>query len=486
MKKLFHLAVSVRKPLLDASPLRALLSAVLLAMPGVCRSQASQPDIDHLTPGQLKSGPATDEAAAKMEAGAPEPITLQDAVQRAQNIYSPYLSTVSDAQFAKEDALQARNAMLPSFGYTQQFLGTEGNGKTPSGRFVTNDGVHVYRLWAVMHQDVPAGFFTKSSYKRAQASAALAEAKQEIARRGLIVTVTKSFYTLIASQRKYASAQQSADQAMHFFEDATKLEKGGEVAHADVVKAQLQFNQQKVALKEAELSMNNAHLALAVMLSPSFDENFTAVDDMDHMPVLPPMPELRAQAARENQDIRAAMQIVLQAKADVSIARAGFFPTFSLDAVYGIEANAIALHSAVAAAKDLGPLPNLGYFVTASANVPIWNWGTTRSKLKQAELKRAQAQTDLTQTQREALSNFYSFYNEADAAHSEVNMLREATDEAAESLRLTTLRYQAGEATALEIVDAQNTLATARNALDDGEARFRVSIASLQTLTGQF
>jgi hypothetical protein len=37
--------------------------------------------------------------------------------------------------------------MLPSFGYTQQFLGTEGNGKTPSGRFVTNDGVHVYRLW---------------------------------------------------------------------------------------------------------------------------------------------------------------------------------------------------------------------------------------------------------------------------------------------------------------------------------------------------
>jgi len=180
------------------------------------------------------------------------------------------------------------------------------------------------------------------------------------------------------------------------------------------------------------------------------------------------------------------VQTLQQANADVSIARGGFFPTFSLDAVYGIEANAIALHSAAAAAKDLGPLPNPGYFITATANVPIWNWGTTRSRLKQAELKRAQAQADLTQTQREALSNFYSAYNEAVAARAEIETLRDAAGRAAESLRLTILRYQAGEATALEIVDAQNAIASARNALADGEARYRIAIASLQTLTGQF
>lgn len=434
----------------------------------------------------LYSSSLPNQASANADPGAPETITLQDAIQRAQKIYSPYLATVTDAQVAREDALQARNGMLPSFGYTQQFLGTQGNGKTPSGRFVTNDGVHVYRLWGVMHQDIPAGFFTGASYKRAQAVAAFTEAKQEIARRGLVVAVTRNFYTLIAAQRKYATAQQTAGEALHFFEDTTNLEKGGEVAHADVVKAQLQFNQQKVALREAELAMDNAHLALAVMVSPTFDQNFTAVDEMDNMPPLPPLPELRELAARENQDIHAAMQALLQANADVSIARAGFLPTFSLDAVYGIEANAIALDSAEAAAKGLGPLPNLGYFVTASANVPIWNWGTTRSKLKQAQLRRAQARADLTQTQREALSNFYSFYNEAGTARSEVNMLRDAADEAAESLRLSTLRYRAGEATALEVVDAQTTLAGARNALADGEARYRVALASLQTLTGRF
>jgi len=57
---------------------------------------------------------------------------------------------------------------------------------------------------------------------------------------------------------------------------------------------------------------------------------------------------------------------------------------------------------------------------------------------------------------------------------------------AADSLRLTNLRYQAGESTVLEIVDAQNTLTQARNAYDDGQIRYRIAIANLQTLTGSF
>jgi len=48
------------------------------------------------------------------------------------------------------------------------------------------------------------------------------------------------------------------------------------------------------------------------------------------------------------------------------------------------------------------------------------------------------------------------------------------------------LRYQAGEATVLEVVDAQTTLAGARNAYDDGLARYRVALANIQTLTGAF
>ena len=60
----------------------------------------------------------------------------------------------------------------------------------------------------------------------------------------------------------------------------------------------------------------------------------------------------------------------------------------------------------------------------------------------------------------------------------------ENRDLSAESLRLTTLRYQAGEATVLEVVDAQNTLTQAQGAYHDGVVRYRAALANLQTLTG--
>ena len=57
---------------------------------------------------------------------------------------------------------------------------------------------------------------------------------------------------------------------------------------------------------------------------------------------------------------------------------------------------------------------------------------------------------------------------------------------AAESLRLTTLRYQGGASPATEVVDAETALVTARNAYADAQVRYRTLLATLQTFTGSF
>ena len=131
-------------------------------------------------------------------------------------------------------------------------------------------------------------------------------------------------------------------------------------------------------------------------------------------------------------------------------------------------------------------LPNLGYFLTVNVTVPVWDWGGLRSKLRQSETRQHQAEVTLTQAQRQLMSNLYAMYNEAMAARAGVDNLQHVADLAAESLRLTTLRYQAGESTALEVVDAQNTFVLARNVIDDAQVRYRVALAELQTLTGRF
>jgi outer membrane protein TolC len=416
----------------------------------------------------------------------PLTITLQDAQSRAQKYNADYLSATIDAKSAHEDALQARNARLPSVNYRMDYLGTEGNGKLPSGRFVTNDGVHVYRVWGMLHQDFTMNTLTGLGSSRAAAVEAVAKAKADIARRGLAVTVTKNYAALIVAQRKYATAQQTLAEAQRFYGNTQDSERQGQSSHNDVVKAQLQYEQQDQAFEEAKLAMEDSRLNLAVLLFPDLNENFTVVDDLDSPPSLPAFADVQSMAEKVNPDLRVAVETARQADFDVTAARNSFLPTLTLDAVYGIEANAFALHSTAAADPRAGVLPNLGYFITASLNVPVWDWGTLRSKLRQAQFKQQQAHIEITQTQREQLSNLYASYNEALVARSAVARLRAAADAAAENLRLVNLRYQAGESSAFEVVDAQNTNAQARNAYDDTLARYRVALTTLQTITGNF
>jgi len=413
-------------------------------------------------------------------------ITLADALQRAKQNEPTFLAAAADAAIARDDSVQAKAGMLPAFTATTQYIGNQESPGLRTGRFVSMDGVNMYRAWLVARQDLSASTFMGTPLRKARASEAAALAKLEVAQRGLVVTVTRSYYAFISAQRKYATAQQAAQQAQRFFDIAQQQERLGQVARSDAVKAEISARQQRQAFDESALTMDNARLTLAVLLFPAFNENFSVVDDMQIAPALPPFADVRSMAERENPELRAAGELLRAAAEDVRLARSALLPSLSIEANYGIEANEFALHSAVSADPGLGVLPNLGYAVTVNLSVPLWDWGGLHSKVRQSRTRQRQASATLSQTQRQLVSNLYSTYNETLTARAAVDSLRRVAGLAGESLRLTTLRYQAGESTAFEMADAQNTLVQARNAADDAEARYRVAIAELQTLTGSF
>jgi outer membrane protein TolC len=395
-------------------------------------------------------------------------------------------SAISDVKSAAEDRGQAKSSLLPSINVTSQYLGTQGNGVNPSGRYVSNDGVHLYRDWAALHEEVTANTFRKTGTQRAEASEILAKARVEIAQRGLAVTVTKNYYALVTAQRKYATAQSAAQEADRFLERTGQQERLGEVAHYDVVKAQLQSEDQQQSFDDAALAMETTRLSLAVLIFPALNENFTVVDDLDSGPVLPSFGDVQMLAEHENPEIRAALQAVRQSSLDTEAARNARLPALSVDLTYGIEANAFALHSTVAAFPEGGVLPNLGYAVVANLTIPIFDWGAQKSKVRQAQLRETQVQTQVSQKQRQIAVNLQLNYDEAVGARASVNRARRAMELATESLSLSNNRYIGGAAPASEVVDAQNALVKARNDYADAQTRYRVAIAALQTFTGGF
>jgi outer membrane protein TolC len=423
----------------------------------------------------------TDNNTNQATSAAPLTVTLQDAIARARKNSPEYRAALTAYGSAKEDRVQGRAALLPGVNYNAGFLYTEGNG-TATGRFVGANGVHEYLSQGNVHQDISLQGLAE--YRRTLAAEAVARARSEIAARGLVVTVVQAYYHFVVAQRKYDTAQRAATQGRRFLDISQKLEQGGEVAHSDVIKAQIQFQQQQRDLQESELEMNRSRLELAVLVFTDFNENFSVVDDLQTPEPLPSLSEAQAAAARQNPELRAALSVLQEARQEVGVAWSGFLPSVKLDYFYGIDSNHFATRQFDPVSQQA--VRNLGYAATATLQLPVWNWGSNRSKLKQASLVREQAQVELSFTQRQLLAKLRTLYDEAQTGRAELDSLNQSADLAAESLRLTTLRYQSGEATVLEVVDAQNTATLTRNAFSDGQSRYRVALANLQTLTGNF
>ncbi|HUK23714.1 MAG TPA: TolC family protein [Terriglobales bacterium] len=421
-------------------------------------------------------GAQTNTSAGSAPPSGPGPrLTLNDAIRLAKSNAPDFQRALAEAGVAREDRVQARAAMLPSLAYTTGAIYTKPNG-TDTAAFIAANGPREYLSQGAVHETLSLA--SAADYRRARALEALARARAEIAARGLISTITRDFYDVIITQQKYENAQAAADDARKFVDLSRKLENGGEVAHSDVVKAQLQANDRERDVEDARLAAEQAKLGLAVLIFPTFTADYDLVNDLGEVPTLPEFTHIQDLAAHNNPEIAAANAAMQAAQNEVSSAFAGHLPSLSFDYFYGIDANHYATYS--------GDIDNLGYQAVATFNLPIFDWGATRSKIKQAQLRRDAARVELSAAQRAALANLRLFYNQAKTARTQIDLLKQSADLAAESLRLTVLRYEGGEATALEVVDAQNASLLAQNNYAEGAGRYRAALANLQTLTGTF
>jgi outer membrane protein TolC len=459
------------------------MSLAFFACTLLCAAQEpTQEPASQQPPAEPVSQPPT--AQPTNNTAAPIRLTLQDALDRARRNSVPFQAAVTNAGLARQDRRQAFNALLPSVTYDNSAIYTQSAGPIATAAtgvpviFIANNAVHEYVSQANVHEAIDVAGI--ANYRKVSAIAAIAKWQAEIASRGLVVTVTQGYYFVAATQRKLETAKRNAEEGERFFKVTQDLEAGGEVAHADVIKAELQMRERQRALQEAQLAFLNARLEFSILIFPKFEENFEVAEDL-HAPVpLPTLAEVQARAARDNPDVRAALAAVQASNHDVFGARAGYLPSLTLDYFYGIDATKFATHTVFQGQK----FSNLGSSVVGTLNIPIWNWGSTQSKVKQAELRRDQSKRELSLAQRRLLAEIRSLYAEAETALNEQEGLNRSAQLAEESLKLVTLRYRNGESTVLEVVDAQNTFAQANGAYQDGAVRYRVALANLQTLTG--
>jgi outer membrane protein TolC len=164
------------------------------------------------------------------------------------------------------------------------------------------------------------------------------------------------------------------------------------------------------------------------------------------------------------------------AEADVSIARSERKPQLIYSFGAGFDSD------------SLFPRPlrdHSGVQVTLGFTIPIFDWGISRSKEKQARLKVQQQDNARALAERQFAQAFFSARTQALFARDRIRRLAASIRDAESNVTTSTARYRSGEAPISEVVDAENQLVTTRQAYYQALFDYQTAKSRLARASGQ-
>lgn len=410
-----------------------------------------------------------------------EPLALEQVLGLANAQVSALRQAQLNERIAAEDVRQARAAFLPKvtspldYIYTSPSVGLRpGEPRTQS--FIANNAIGEYQALLSVGGDVDISGRLRATLARANALLDAARAGTEVARAALRQTTVEAYYGLSLAEAARRSAEQNLAAAQQFELITSLLLKGGEVAPVDLTRAELQTNQRQNELEQARANESVAADALRVLVGYGAARAVSTTDlstlvpaDGDVERFTAEMIQRRPELAQFEAERRAAQQ-------DILVARAERLPQLSYTLNGGFDTDSVKLprlkeHTGVSAAVHVV--------------VPIFDWGATRSRERQAQARLQIAENERATSLRAFAQQFSSARTQALSAAARIRLAAAGLRLAQSNLNASIARYRAGEAQIVEVTDAQTSLAAQRLAYFQAIFDYQIALARLRQAAGQ-
>lgn len=444
-------------------------------MPGATASPA--PAVGSPSPGALPSSVPVGTASSQSAT----PLTLDEALRLANAQASSFQQAGFNERIAAEDVKQAQAAFLPrvtaplSYLYTSPAMGLPpGTPRAPS--FLANNAVGESQAYVNVAGDFDIAGRLRATLEKNRALLAAAHAGTEVARRALAQAVLETYYGLSLAIAQRRAAEDNLAAAEEFERITSLLLSGGEIAPVDLTRARLQTIARRDELEKARANEEVAGGALRVFIGYDFtspisttDLAMSLPDDSEPQQFKPNEISRRPEFAQLDAQLRAARQ-------EAKIARADRLPQLSYSLLGGFDTDSI---------RPPRLKEHTGVSGAISLTIPVFDWGATRSKERQARLRAQLVENERTIALRGFTQQFYAAQIQATTAAVRIRLAREGILEAQNNLAASIARYRAGEAQIIEVTDAQTTLVAQRAALIQALFDYQTGLARLRQATGR-
>lgn len=402
-----------------------------------------------------------------------QPMSLSAATSAAFEQASSLQQAQIDEATAAEDLRQARAAFLPTLRSAKLFAYSPAKPPAPADTqsFIGPNAIREYQALVGFAGDW--NFGKSAAVRRARALLQAARAGTAAARRARARGVAEAYYgAAVATEKRSAAADSLA--AAKELERVTQLSRNaGEVPEVDLIRARLQTAQRRDDLSQAVQAEVVAYATLGSFLGrilnpPTIEPLPQTVDVKDVQSLTSDSVSRRPEFAQLEAQARAARD-------DIRVARADLLPriTYSIDR--GFDTPSLVR----------GELrQHVGNLAVVNIDIPIFDWGAARSRIRQAQLRAKAADVQRLITIGDLRLQFAKARQETLTAAERADNARRALADAERNVTISIARYRAGEAPILEATDALTTRAQQRIVLQQALYDYQVARARLQEASG--
>ncbi len=437
--------------------------------------------VNTLNPAVSVQGPFAGSTAGATRRPFSGTLSLQEAVQRGLEYNLGVANLSALVKQARGQRSVARAALMPNvvgdFNVTRQTVNLGSFGfqfpsiagfdfPTVAGPFNNVD------LRARVSQSV----FDRTAWNNYRAAVATARADElsvEDTRELIVLGVGGVYLQVAAIGARAESAKAQLDTANALYQQNVQRRRVGIAAQLDVNRSQVQAltQQQRLISLQNDFAKQKINLARMVGLPPTDD--YTLGESIPYRPAsATALEDLLRQAREKRADLKASAAQVEAAERSLAAAHAQRLPSLQLNADVG------AIGTSPAEARRT-------FSIAGAMRVPLWLGGRTEGLIVQAEAAVAQRRAEADDLTSQIEGDVRKAYLDLQAVAAQVGLADRSREVAREALDLTRQRFDAGISDSVEVIQAQEALASAE--LDFINSIFAHNLAklSLARATGQ-
>jgi len=323
-------------------------------------------------------------------------------------------------------------------------------------------------------------YFTQSAFdwasieraRSSQAQVRAAEFGAKDAREVIVLVIVANYLLVIADQSEVESATSQRDSAKALFQQASDQKIAGLASAVDVLRSQIQLQSREQKLIVAQNNLAKQKLVLARAIGLPLGQKFEVTTQIPYRELASPSLDEAIQSAyKARPDFQSQMNQVRFAEFERKAASAERYPSIGVETDYGLSGvNPGSSHGTIDAAATL--------------RIPVFQGGRVHGDVLRADASLTRERERLEDLRARIDQEVRDVYLDLDAAAQEVSVEKGAVALATQNLEQSRDRFTSGVTDNLEVVQAQDALAIARDAYIASLYSYNIAKISLARATG--